>query len=607
MTPGTYTAEGFGKWPEGSTEGARYGSPEVIDPTIVEVTVDETSILDVKLVQSSDTPDLVAPVAERIPAAVVEQQSVNVDVVTGCTLTSICVLNLVRDCLEQAGANLDAFSAYPEKVEAEETYDADLCVVGAGGGGICAALAASEQGKKVVVLEKCGRLGGNTAWATGPMSLGSTRQIENGSVKTADEVFADWMQYTCWKSNAPLVYNILSNSGPTMDWLQDYWDQTDDEGFTKIPEGNGYEITWTFSQGTHKFEALYSQILEPRGCELLLETRAEHVLLDDEGKVCGVTATKQDGTKVTVSAPAVVIGTGGYAGNPEMLQRYVNSSEFYVKGMTSSTGDGINMAIEAGSALHNELSVAMATGAGNSKVDIYSGYLKNANQICGLLVDASGERFMNEELCVTESIQAGGSAIRRTGHFYAIITQGELDAWADNGFYGIIDETTIGELGYRPRLLVDSMPTIRDELNQMMEVGEAWKAETLEELAEIAPFDAEIFLDTVATYAEVCASGEDKLFGKRPALLRPLDQGPFYAIRLIPAIDGTLGVIRVNTTLRDMGQDLNPIPGLWVVGSDAAGFFSNPYTLYVGSTSCFAVTGGRIAGEDACGYIDSLA
>ena len=275
--------------------------------------------------------------------------------------------------------------------------------------------------------------------------------------------------------------------------------------------------------------------------------------------------------------------------------------------MTTSTGDGINMAIEAGSALHNELSVAMATGAGNSKVDIYSGYLKNANQICGLLVDASGERFMNEELCVTESIQAGGSAIRRTGHFYAILTQNEFDAWAEHGFYGIIDETTIGELGYRPRLLVDNMLSIRDELAQMIEVGEAWKADTLEELAEVAPFNSEIFLDTVAKYQEACAAGEDKLFGKRPALLRPLDDGPFIAVRLIPAIDGTLGVIRVNTTLRDMGQDLNPIPGLWVVGSDAGGYFSNPYTLYVGSTSCYAVTGGRIAGEDACSYIDSLA
>ena len=125
LTPGTYTAEGYGKWPKGSIEGARYGSPAVIEPTIVEVTVDESSIVDVKILQSSDTPDLVAPVVENLPASIIANQSVNADVIAGCTLTSACVLRLVADCLEQAGADPSDFKAIPEKVDASESYDVD--------------------------------------------------------------------------------------------------------------------------------------------------------------------------------------------------------------------------------------------------------------------------------------------------------------------------------------------------------------------------------------------------------------------------------------------------------------------------------------------------
>lgn len=606
MRPGVYLAEGYGKWPQGSIEGARYGSPAVILPTQVAVTVSEADILEVELIDSSDTPDFVAACKARIPAAIVAQQSVNVDAVTGCTFTSNCILSCVTRALEEAGADIRGFIKVAPKEEGEEILEADICIVGAGGGGTAAALTATEQGKSVVVLEKCGRIGGNTAWATGPMSVGSWRQIEAGSTVTADELFPIWMEYSNWKCNASLVHNILNHSGPTMDWLQDYWDLTDDEGFTKVPDKNGTEMTWTLSKGIHKFTALYEQILYDRGVKLLTETKAEHLLLSSAGLVEGVTAVRQNGTAVIVKAPVVIIGTGGFAGNREMLAKYAGSDNFYVKGLTTSSGDGIRMALEAGSALHNEISVALASFCASTTVDIYSGYLKYCNQIGCLMVDPSGERFMNEEYCVSLSLQAGGSAMRRVGYFYVIMAEEELSALNDHGIPGIVDEETVSALGYRPRVLVDSMPTIWTELQQMLDAGEAWKADTLETLGQITPMDAGIFAATIAEYNEVAASGVDALYGKCASLLRPLAQGPFYAIRVIPAIDGTLNGCRVNKSLQDMGQDLNPIPGLYVVGQDSGGYFSNPYTEYVGSTSCYALTSGRIAGAHASEYLDNL-
>ena len=607
MKPGTYTAEGYGMWPAKSTEGARYGAPKVIEPTVVTVTVDETSIKSVEITASSDTPDFVESVRSILPAAIVEQQSINVDAITGCTRTDTCVRNLVSDCLEQAGANLSGFAAAAEKSAAKETMDADIAIVGAGGFGITAALAASEQGKKIVILEKTSRIGGNTAYATGPFSVGSTRQIEAGSVKTADEVFSEWMEQTNWKTNASLVYNILTNSGSTMDWLQDYWDQTDDDGFVKVPSGNGYELTWTLTKGMHKFYALYDQILAGRGVEILYLTEAKDVLLDENGVVTGVRAVKGDGTELTVNAPAVLIGTGGYAGNSEMLEEYVGSSAFYVKGMTSSTGDGIRMCLDAGAARHNEMSTAMSSFCANEYQDIYSSYLKYCNQIGCLTVDPSGERFINEELFVSASIQEAGSAMRRVGYMYVIMTQAEVDAVTAGGINAIISEEAIAALGYRPRVLNIAFDTFSEELESMLSIGQAWKADSLEELGALCPVNEEIFAKTVAEYKEAVASGKDARFGKRPDMLRSIEEGPFYAIRVIPAIDGTIGVIKINSDMQVLRKgDLNPIPGLYCGGSDAAGYFSNPYTPYVGSTSCYALVGGRLAGQNACAYVDGL-
>lgn len=607
MIPGTYYAEGYGMWPFKSTEGARYGAPKVIEPTKVAVTVDKTSILKVEIISSSDTPDFVSAVDSILPAAIVEQQSYNVDTVTGCTRTATSVLNCVTDCLAQAGADLTGFSAATKKKSGTDTYQADIAIVGAGGFGIAAALSASEQGRKVIILEKTARIGGNTAYATGPFSVESTRQLENGSTKTANEVFTDWMEQTNWKSNASLVYNILANSGSTMDWLQDYWDQTDDEGFVSIPSGNGYELTWTLTKGMHKFYELYDKILADRGVEIYYLTEATEVLMNGDNSVAGVKAVKQDGSELIINAQAVLIGTGGYAGNPEMLEEYVGSSAFYIKGMTNSTGDGIRMCLNAGAARHNEMSTAMSSFCANEYIDIYSSYLKYCNQIGCLTVDPSGERFINEELFVSASIQEAGSAMRRVGYMYVIMTQAEVDTLTAGGINAIISEKDITDLGYRPRVLNIPFDTFTEELQTMLDAGQAWKANSLEELGATCPVNGKIFANTVASYKEAVSSQKDVLFNKRISMLRSIDEGPFYAIRVIPAIDGTIGVVKINSDMQVLREgDLNPIPGLYCGGSDAAGYFSNPYTLYVGSTSCYALVGGRLAGKNACEYLTSI-
>lgn len=597
MTPGTYTGEAFGKWKEGSIEGERFGSPAIIEPTQVQVTVDETSITAVEVLSCSDTPGFYEVATARIPGEVVEQQSLFVDTVTGSTMTAAAVTSAVAKALEQAGANLAGFAKATPAVEAEETYDADLCIVGAGTAGTTAALKAVEEGLKVVVLEKCERISGEGSCATGALAVQSRLDAEVGNEVTVNEVFTNMMDYAYWKIDASLVYNILDHSGQMIDWLQDHWEEQGLPGFAAPKATSGTSIAHDYGKGTEKFQVLWDNYIVPGGATLLLSTPANGLVVED-GVVKGVTATKQDGTKVTVNAPAVLVCTGGFGGNKAMQEEILGSSDFYLNGVATNTGDGVNMCRDAGCVLSTEVSPHLAEFCSNDVLDFYAGYMKFLNQTGFLMVDPAGARYMDETYCITHALARGASGMRRVGSSYIIFTQADFDKLLNSGVHEILGEDIIAEYKMRERILVPSYYTIQDEMDAAIAYGQAWKADTLEELGEMAGFDPETYADTLATYQAAIESGEDVPFGKRPELLHPLAEGPFYAVRVISPIDGTFNGIKVNSHMQAIGQDNKPAPaGLYVAGQDSGGYFSYPYTDYVGATCGYALTSGMMSIE----------
>ena len=593
MTPGTYTGEAYGKWQKGSIEGERFGSPAIIEPTQVSVTVDETSILSVEVVSTSDTPGFTDPCIERLPAAIVANQSIAVDVVTGATLTSRAILNGVAQALEAAGADPVDFMKPVPKSDAEETYETDIVIIGAGAAGTMAAIEAMEAGVDAIVLEKTGKLGGTSVCSTGFAGIQSQQQIDAGVADyTVDSAFRELMDFCKWRANGPLVYNILKVSGPNADRLQAYWDQTEDPGVTKA----GVTAHDT-GKGTRKFDVLYRQFLEPAGINVMLETTAKHLIVED-GTVVGVEAEKQDGTKVTVRAKKTLVCTGGFGGNDEMLRKYIGHDNFYLNGLSSNVGDGVNMCMEIGAILSDEVSPHLAEFCSNKKVDFYAGYMKFMNQAGFLALDPSGERFVNEEFFVTQALSYGASALRRVGFAYLVFTQEQLDAMTEKGLYGVLSEETIDSLKLRARILVPSYYTLQDEMAVALEAGEAWNADTLEDLGVAIGFaDQEIYQKNIQDYMTVLETGEDPLFGKRSDMMPPLSEGPFYAVRVISAIDGTYNGIRVNENLQAVNGDYQPISGLYVAGQDSGGFFSYPYYEGVGWTQGYAWNSGSVAAK----------
>lgn len=599
MTPGTYYGEAYGKWKEGTIEGERFGTPAIITPTKVAVEVDETSILSVAVESCDDTPGFIEPCIERIPAEIVEAQSVNVDVVTGATLTSQAIISGVEQALTQAGANLAGFRTPPARVNKTESYDCDFCVVSAGGSGTTAALRALEAGLTVVIVEKCGKVAGESCCSTGMLAPGSeylsTLHADDGvEVPDVQFMFDELSEYAKYRCDAGILMNALTNMGLAADFLQDHWTRSGKfDGFVASVNS----CTLDFGKGTYKWQVIYDDYILPMGGTLLLETRAEELIQDESGAVIGVKATKQDGTSVTVNSKYTLVACGGFGGNDDMLREYLRTDNLYLYGVSSNTGDGLNMALAAGGRLTTEINPLPAEFCSNKKVDYYAGYMKFINYAGLLQVNPEGQRFYNEELGATEPLGVGTSALYAIDHAYAIFCQADMDAMIEAGCPGLLSEEVRDTLRiYRKRACVPFY-TLADEMQKAIDAGEGWKADTLEDLGKQIGFDENVWNQTISDYLAAIDAGEDPLFHKRPEMLRPLSEGPFYAVRFCMAIDGTLNGVRVNRHMQALNQDLQPIPGLYLGGLDAGGMWGN---VYYASEHCAGVSQGY---SIASGYI----
>lgn len=596
MTPGTYYGEAYGKWKKGTIEGERFGSPAIIQSTKVAVTVDESSILRVEVLETSDNEGFIEPVIERIPAAIVAQQSIAVDVVTGATMTSQAVLSGVTQALTEAGANLVGFNKPTPKVTASEEYTCDFAIVGAGGAGTSAALRAVEAGLDVIVLEKTGKVGGESVVSTGMLTWNSKTLRERSGEKPTplETLFNEMMEYAQYKASASVVMAYLQNNGPAADSLADHWAQTTNPGFIRMAAPkNGMDT----GKGTDKYNVLYNNFINKENGKLMLETTAYELMMDGDA-IVGVKARKQDGTEVTIHAKNVLLATGGYAGNKEMLEQYLHSSNFYLYGLSTNTGDGLRMALAAGAGLNLQMSPHFAEFCSNINVDFYAGYMKFINYIGILQVDPEGNRFYNEEMGAVDPLAKGTSALGAVGFAYAIFTQDELDKLEVEGAAGLLSEEVRADcINYRARACVPYY-TIKTEMQNAIDAGEGWKANTLENLGAQIGFDASVWKNTVDAYKKYIENGIDEQFGKRKEMLFPLDKGPFYAVRIYPALDGTLNGVAVNSNMQALNKNYRPIEGLYMGGYDAGSVWGPLYyqTKHTNAlTQGWAITSGYIA------------
>lgn len=585
-------------------------------PVEVIVTFDDHSIVSVEVGEHSETEGIADAAIERVPQQIIEGQTLAVDGVSGASLIVNAILAGVEDCVAQAGGDIEALKVATENSselavkEIEKTVD--VVIVGAGASGLTAGISASELGADVLIIEKgVSSAVSNGANAGGPIAVGTKAQAAEGEDLTMETLYTHMSAFAQSTINDALLRKTLEVSGETVDML-------DELGLTVTLRQDAYGVGFRArhkiaEKGIDRTGVLEEEVRQ-NGGEFMFETTGEKVLVDANGNVVGLEATQSDGTKVKINAKAVLLATGGYLGSKEKITEKFGDITVNPLGNTLSTGDGINMALEVGGLEDKNFGiVANEFSASNEKAGIWS---KDSNQNLrfgiygGLLVNSQGNRFFNEQIMADEPLSAAEATLRE-GKYYAVLdeayytsvetvgifeTLGSPESWVA----GVRNLSAEAPAGAHVKVLTEA----RAQLDEAIEQGWAYKADTIEELAEY--FGLDNLVETVKTYNEMAAAGKDTQFYKDSVFLTPITEGPFYVFEYEPSAWCTIGGVKVDDSLRVVDSSNQPVNGLYAAGMDAGSLFTAPYYDNEGSAFGLSLASGTLAGREIVEYLNTL-
>ncbi len=472
-----------------------------------------------------------------------------------------------------------SFEIPPDQIPAsaiKEAVTSDVVVVGGGISGLSASLSAAEAGARVTLLEMTGA---PTGHGKDNAAIGSRLQKKLGIEIDKDEVILNLMKYGANKPDQRLLRMWVEESGESMDWLMD---MTDAAGLAVIiaqypppPTFNNadeyypqYHVTHQYDNQTLVVRCLKDNAVK-KGIDIRFNTRAKQLLRKGKGRVTGVTAQNKDGDYVRFNAKkAVVLCTGDYGNNAEMMAKYCPQAAYLTMNIKTSTGDGHKMAMWVGAMMEPSPHAPMSHGI--------AGPLGMA---AFLQANLRGERFHNEDV----PTQSYTNAVER---------QPGQQAWQ------IFDSKYPEELPYMGIGLVKvnkATSEIRDGVEK-----HCVKATTIEELAKKMKVPVETFQATVTRYNELARLGKDSDFSKRPDRLTTIDKPPYYAGKGRYFFLGVMGGINVNPRLQTLDKDWEVIPGLYLAGNTMGNRFAVDYpTMLPGICNGMALHFGRIAGRNA--------
>jgi fumarate reductase flavoprotein subunit len=463
---------------------------------------------------------------------------------------------------------------------------------------MAAAVRAGELGAKVIVLEKLREsfLGGTSAFAVGLFAVESSLTKRQGITTTADQIYRKEMDYQRCASNARVLRRYLSRSGATIDWLMSQGvefmplqpDTPNTHFYVNIHGGRG---EGGVGQG---LQTLYAKG-RSYGVKFLFETSATELTMRN-GKVAGVIAAKENGDRIAIHAPVVIIATGGYASSREMFEKLTvyNFDNLEPYGLGSRTGDGINMALSAGAALHLPAAITFCGLRLRREIETSKANVACCKQQPLVWVNESARRFIDEGT-VTDWTPSG-EAISLQRKVFTIADTALFDRIKSQGVWN--GEPLTDLQPGRP------VPDIYEKINRKLAEPNpvAFKANSIEELASLMGLDPKALADTISTYNSYAAAGQDLDFDKPAQWLLPIKQPPFYGFSVKLAFFNTIGGLKVDELTRVLAKaDGRPIPGLYACGSDAGGVFGHHYSISIapGEMQGWCSTSGLMAAEDA--------
>ena len=318
-------------------------------------------------------------------------------------------------------------------------------------------------------------------------------------------------------------------------------------------------------------------------------------------KVVGVIAKDTENkTYIQYNAKAVLIATGGYAGNQDRLHEHFGNINVWPLCNELSDGKGYDIVIAAGGiADRNWALCCNEFGGVNGKMEERGRSMVRSNDTLrfaiygGLMVDPNGDRFMNEQYLSDRPLALGGEMSLRVGKYYAVVDQTMYEECRDKGvlaYFGNPADWYVGSTGYTEELL----PNLDEHMDIAIQRGWAVKGSLADCAKAFGLTDLE---QTVADYNAACAAGKDEQFYKNSYLLRELTGDTFYVIEYEPSIWGTFGGVKTDSYARAVNAEQQPIQGLYVAGVDNGSIYASPYYENEGAALGTAYTSGIVAAD----------
>ena len=597
----------------GGVSGEFTGTATGMGEVSVTITLTDGVITGCEIVGDSETEGIGSVIVENAPEEIVSGNKGAIDVVSGATITSNAVNEALAAALAAAGLDAADFTGSGDAAAAEDrVVDTDIVIVGAGGAGMTAAIAAANEGKNVVIVESQAMVGGNSVRSTGGMNAAKTpAQDENefaesaGVEKTletaasewagneaitalADTVAGQWAEYQAnpvgyfdsvelmeldtliggHGTNDPaLVEALCSNSADAIAWLSEQGIE-----LTSVSSFGGASVKRihrpvdsegkTISVGSYMIPLLQAKC-EELGVEFIMNTTANEILTDANGAAVGIAATDKNGAAVTVNAKAVILATGGFGANLDMVVEYKpDLAGFMTTNAPGAQGQGIDMAVAIGAGTVDMDQIQIhPTVEANTAALITEGLRGDG----AILVNAEGNRF-TDEVGTRDVVSA--AEIAQTGSY----------SWL------VIDQA-----------MADASSVIQGYINN----GYTVTGETYEELAGAMGVDAAAFAATMDKWNAAVAAGVDEEFG-RTSFANPLDTAPYYAIKVTAGIHHTMGGLTINPQTQVLAGDGTVIDGLYAAGEVTGGVHGG--NRLGGNAVADFVVFGRIAGEQAAAY-----
>ena len=552
--PGTYTETGTG-----------FGGE-----ITVTTTVSENKIEDVQITGDHETENIGTFAVQMLGERILAAQSPNVDALTGATVTSNAILGAFKKTLTAAGADMSAFAPAEDKGKALKKYEdltTDIVIIGAGGAGMTAAINATQAGKDVILVEMMPYAGGNTTKATGGMNAAETHyQKEQGIEDSVEQFVEDTMRGGHDINDRDLVTIMAENSAAGIDWLDSIGAPLPKISFSggatnqriHAPEdGSGV--------GAYLVTALLKK-MDELGIKVMYNTKATD-LLSLEGTVNGVMAESDD-AYYTIHSKAVILATGGFGNNQEMIVRYREDLEGTVT--TSAPGimgDGIVMAQAVGADLVDIDQIQLHPTVEQKTSMLITESVRGDGAI---LVNQDGKRF-TDELLTRDKVSA--AELAQPGSYAYIIFDQKL----------------------REGLKATE---------KYISTGITVQGDTIEDLAAQIDVDPATLAETLANWNKCVADKNDAEFGRTTGMDNDLSTPPYYAIKIAPGIHHTMGGVHIDTGAHVIDLNGKVIPGLFAAGEVVGGVHGG--NRLGGNAVADIVVFGRISSASAVEWCNEL-